>query len=1014
MAIIKCKMCGGDLNLVEGASTAECEFCGVVQTIPVLDDEKKLFQFERAERLRKQCEFDKAAAIYETIVADFRQEAEAYWGLVLCKYGIEYVDDPGSGKKIPTCHRSSFDSIMDDSDFEQTLENADGTARKVYREEAKTIEEIRKGIIAVSANEEPYDIFICYKETAENGDRTLDSVLAQDIYDALTDKGYRVFFARITLEDKLGQEYEPYIFAALNSAKIMLVFGTDYEYFNAVWVKNEWSRFLKLMTKNKERHLIPCYKGIDAYDMPKEFAKLQAQDLGKVGAIQDLLRGIEKILPRQTETKTVAQERVVIGGSGDNKIASLLDRGNMALEDGDWAKADSFFEDVLNNDSKNAQAYLGKTLAMEKCRTLDALVRKQKDSCQHANSYQFFLEADKERVEAAAQQYSIKGYVNQDEIRRLYNFDLSYSSSVESRRQQRLEIESWWENHKWLSRAEKFASGEFAKILKQAYNDLLSALDARIGQAERSELDAHNKRKKQYAEHLDQADNSAKELYEKGAASREKDYTDACRVIEKTVDIPKLKLATEMLRKLSGYKDSAAKYAEGMRKIKEITDSQQAAQKAEEAKKRAEEFERERQKARIKKLKTVRNVIILAVIAIFLVLLFTRILPGKKYNSAVQLYEAGNFSEALDMFIKVHNYEDSVDRAFACAEALDVAGDKLSAFNGYRKLLPYRDCQEIIYTYAEEYIAAGDNAHAAMCYGALGDYKDSRTVSFALWNDIAKRDTISACGYATVGLMSDGTVVATGKDIGKSDLDIVTEVAEWTDIIAISAGDEHAVGLKADGTVVAVGSNSHGQCKVSKWTDIVAICTGDASTIGLRADGTVVATGNNNHGACEVSEWTDIVAISAGIIHTVGLKSDGTVVAVGDNVRGQCEVSEWTDMVAISAGERYTMGLKSDGSVALLGTSEYFNPDLSSMTNIVAISVSAGFIVAQRSDGTMIGIGDNEYGECDVSEWTDIVAFATGSHHTVGIQADGDVEFTGMSKFGQGQCTRWTGIKIPD
>ena len=42
MAVIKCKMCGGELNLVEGASTAECEYCGSVQTIPNLDDEKKL------------------------------------------------------------------------------------------------------------------------------------------------------------------------------------------------------------------------------------------------------------------------------------------------------------------------------------------------------------------------------------------------------------------------------------------------------------------------------------------------------------------------------------------------------------------------------------------------------------------------------------------------------------------------------------------------------------------------------------------------------------------------------------------------------------------------------------------------------------------------------------------------------------------------------------------------------------------------------------------------------------
>ena len=126
MAVIKCKMCGGDLNIIEGASTAECEFCGSVQTIPKVDDEKKLTLFARANRLRAACEFDKAAGIYEAIVADFPEEAEAYWGLVLCKYGIEYVDDAGTGRKIPTCHRSSYDSVMDDSNFEQTAENAAG------------------------------------------------------------------------------------------------------------------------------------------------------------------------------------------------------------------------------------------------------------------------------------------------------------------------------------------------------------------------------------------------------------------------------------------------------------------------------------------------------------------------------------------------------------------------------------------------------------------------------------------------------------------------------------------------------------------------------------------------------------------------------------------------------------------------------------------------------------------------------------------------------------------------
>lgn len=298
MNVLKCKMCGGLLNVMDGKTVCECEYCGTQQTVPVLNDEKKLSLFTRANRLRATCEFDKAAGVYETIVSEYPEEAEAYWGLVLCKFGIEYVDDPATGKKIPTCHRSSYESIMDDGDFEQTLENADPVARKVYREEAKVIDGIQKSILEISAKEDPYDVFICYKETDEEGNRTVDSVIAQDVYDMLTANKYRVFFARISLEDNLGTAYEPYIFAALNSARIMLAFGTSYDYYNAVWVKNEWSRFLSMMNKDKKKVLIPCYKNIDAYDVPKEFKHLQAQDMGKVGAMQDLLRGIMKILPK--------------------------------------------------------------------------------------------------------------------------------------------------------------------------------------------------------------------------------------------------------------------------------------------------------------------------------------------------------------------------------------------------------------------------------------------------------------------------------------------------------------------------------------------------------------------------------------------------------------------------------------------------------------------------------------------------------------------------------------------
>ena len=335
MTMFKCKMCGGNLEVKEGMTVCECEYCGSIQTIPSLDNEKKANLFKRAHRLRRACEFDKAAGVYECIIAEFQEEAEAYWGLILCKYGIEYVDDSKTGNKVPTCHRSSFDGVLDDPNFEMVMEYSDSASRTVYRKEAKEIERLRMGIIEVSSKEEPYDIFICYKETDALGERTVDSVIAQDVYDMLTEKGYRVFFSRITLEDKLGQEYEPYIFAALNSAKVMLVFGTDYEYYNAVWVKNEWNRFLNLIEKGEKKILIPCFKGIDVYDMPKEFARLQAQDMGKIGAVQDLIRGIEKILGTKSSERrndfvhTVSVEPYV-----------LNERGTMALVDREFKGAE--------------------------------------------------------------------------------------------------------------------------------------------------------------------------------------------------------------------------------------------------------------------------------------------------------------------------------------------------------------------------------------------------------------------------------------------------------------------------------------------------------------------------------------------------------------------------------------------------------------------------------------------------------------------------------------------------
>lgn len=353
--VFKCKMCDASLNIQEGDKITTCEYCGTTQTVPQINSERVANLYNRADHYRKNNEFDKALALYEEILNENPSDAEAYWSIILCQYGIEYVEE--GGKRIPTVNRMQVTSIFDDQNYKAALKYAEPDQSGVYRSEAEAINKIQKEILAISNTEEPFDIFICYKETDERGRRTLDSVLATDIYDRLTEAGYKVFFARVTLDDKFGVAYEPYIFAALQSSKIMIAIGTKPEYFNAVWVRNEWSRYLGMIKKGAKKTLIPAYKDMDPYAMPEEFAHLQAINMGELGFHQDLLHGIRKILGVQQQP--AAEKKT---SNMALSVEGLVNRAFAYLEGEEWDFADECLELALNNEPRNAEAYLGKLL----------------------------------------------------------------------------------------------------------------------------------------------------------------------------------------------------------------------------------------------------------------------------------------------------------------------------------------------------------------------------------------------------------------------------------------------------------------------------------------------------------------------------------------------------------------------------------------------------------------------------------------------------------------------------
>lgn len=781
--IIKCKMCGGDIDFIPGATYGTCEYCGSTSTIPQAEDENKLNRYNRANHFRRQCEFDKAVAAYEKILEQDDTDAEAHWGAVISRFGIEYVEDPATHQRIPTCHRVQVASILTDEDYLAAVENApDEESRRIYQEEAAQIAEIQKGILAISANEKPYDVFICYKETDENGQRTRDSQWAQDVYYGLTEQGLKVFFSRITLEDKLGQQYEPYIFAALNSAKVMVVIGSRPEYFNAVWVKNEWSRYLSLMKHDHKRLLIPCYRDMDPYDLPEELSMLQSQDMSKIGFMQDLLRGVQKVMQQPTSAPQVVRVETATVETNAPGVTSLLKRAALFLEDGDTASAREYYDRVLDIDPECAEAYMGKVCAETGCR---------KESDLGALNYCVDMRGDWQkavRFASAAQKQKYEGYMASVRARveeHCHELAIDCACAVAVGRGSRAKMDdalkayrancltkgsestdySAEENASWHLAGYQSIRNTLAQMAadsdpRDVTEGMLKVAAAMFGQIRGEEV-----RAQQCLALAEQARQKA--IYENASRRRAKigmpDLTDAAD----------LEACAKQFGQIRGYKDAKQRAeqclqdAENARETvyNDAVEAMQEAEKGnfsfkwekairmlareglngyrdvEELRKQAEQRRKEcenaeekqrQESARRKKTLTIVAVVVVMVACAIAWCIPNVIIPNNKYQQAVALREEGQYDDAIAAFAELGDYSDAAQQLsetkYQQALALRENGQYEDACTIFWSIADYSDAKvqitETKYQQANNLNAAARYDEAYAIYVTLTGYKD--------------------------------------------------------------------------------------------------------------------------------------------------------------------------------------------------------------------------------------------------------------------------------------------------
>lgn len=299
MNISICNICGANYEYRNGRW--KCPACGAYKPDELSPEEQTLLNIAN-QRLRVQ-DFSEAENLFDDIIQKYPRNPYAYWGRLLSRHHIKHERDY-DGSMIPTCYAPEIDSVYQDKDAWKAIELSEGSTKKEFTEQIQYIEASRKEWIEKASKEKPYDIFISYKDSDDGGiNRTPDSVDAMEIYTHLKDQGYRVFYSRDSLREKPGEKYEPYINQAIATAKIMIVYSLSSEHIMSTWVKNEWTRYQKMIKEGSKRKesLLVVYKGFSPSELPTSLSTLQCMDASKMTFLGDLDNYVKSLLKEKNK-----------------------------------------------------------------------------------------------------------------------------------------------------------------------------------------------------------------------------------------------------------------------------------------------------------------------------------------------------------------------------------------------------------------------------------------------------------------------------------------------------------------------------------------------------------------------------------------------------------------------------------------------------------------------------------------------------------------------------------------
>ncbi|MCH5142737.1 MAG: TIR domain-containing protein [Clostridiales bacterium] len=389
---MKCRNCGGELDYskaVNGVLT--CGFCGSKFTVPKSGANEEVRHFLlTGEHELDLGHFDEAATAYARAVELDSKEPEAFFGLALATAQVRYLKDEVNNRLQPICYSTSDKTFVQDANFKRALALATPDQKKEYEVKGKEIDAIREEFNEFRKQGLNYDTFICVKVTEESGRHTEDSHTAAQLYKELKNAGYSPFYSEEEIHGRTGVMYEAMILYALYTAQSMLLVCSDESYLQTKWVKNEYSRFLKMQRDEEKARgsLTVVFKGHAVDRIPGLNGKVQGIDFNTFNALNQVLDFVQKFrkidVPAikrkeygQAKVGKIAATRkgvekrqlaTVAGGEVSASDRAKLSLVTQCLQDNDFDYARTLVDKIIADNPSNGEAYFLRLLADMSCR----------------------------------------------------------------------------------------------------------------------------------------------------------------------------------------------------------------------------------------------------------------------------------------------------------------------------------------------------------------------------------------------------------------------------------------------------------------------------------------------------------------------------------------------------------------------------------------------------------------------------------------------------------------------